>query len=142
MKHIAFRLVTALVLAIPASAAWAADLCISSETFGATNGPMVGKRFKVPPRNQCKPFNGFILGEVVTGTGCTTADGALLRIHFTAHSVDSEFAQIGLCNFALPAMTTGNCRETRMSAVSFSHDDVTFVDGLLATAALCSVAVP
>src|SRR5262249_28131589 len=111
MKRVAIVLTVAwAALATAASAAWATDLCIA---FTSVPSHLTGKAFTVPRKNTCKPFMGFLsdgaLGAIASGTGCTSADGQLLRIHVTAQGADVNFSESVECDFLLPSFTGSNC---------------------------------
>ena len=76
--------IVGLVLGL-AERALAADLCI------ALNGTetVVGKSFKVPKKNTCRPFVGFeerngSYAATVTGDGCVAADGQAMGLDLVA----------------------------------------------------------
>src|SRR5215510_1805269 len=115
MKRIVLIFTAVLALAGSASLAQAADLCVQVHLpMGTFQGHLVGKGFKVPSKNKCKPFNGFMepghhFGAMAVGTGCTKADGSLFRLHVTTHAADSSVTRSWACNFVLPGMSIGNC---------------------------------
>jgi hypothetical protein len=97
MKRVALVLTAVFALAA-SSPVLAADFCIHSTPVGL----LVGKGFLVPPKNKCKPFNGFGNGGMAVGTGCTTADGSIFRLQFVIHRATENFTESGSCNFRLP----------------------------------------
>ena len=136
-------LVLALVLAT-AAAVQARDLCLTIPNFfGAV--PLVGKGFRVPPRNRCKPFNGFTQGgsgipTFVAGTGCTSADGFAFHLAFTAHSTTSGNPLTGYCAFILPGLGAGSCVGTE--TVASSVNDEIFSQTSSTSGQPCTIDVP
>jgi len=53
-------------------------------------------------------------GAMVAGAGCASADGQLLRLHFTAHSADFNFFQSYECDFLVPSLS-GDCQVKTIS---------------------------
>jgi hypothetical protein len=147
MKRLALINLAALAFSTVAGPALGADLCV--DVF-VNSQRIVGKKFTVPARNTCKPFNGFLVpgfmfGSMAVGTGCTTPDGSLFRLHMTMHAADHNYFQSMACNFVLPKMTDGNCRFKRI-ACDFDFCQIEnqgIVDYVsTATASPCSVSVP
>src|SRR5262249_31333154 len=66
--------------------------------------------------------------------GCTSADGQLLRLHFTAHGADSNFFHSYECDFLLPSFSGGNCQFKDIR----SDDSVASSTNASATAARCT----
>jgi len=83
---------------------YAADYCMS--TFFAT---FVAKRFKLPKKGTCAPWNGFCLEcapNTMTGSACTAADGSHVRFSLmtTTDQADSISAMYYV-QLDLPAQT-------------------------------------
>jgi hypothetical protein len=130
-----------LVLATVATAQ-AADLCLSIPNFFG-QAPLVGKKFRVPPKNQCKPFNGFTQGgfsSFVAGMGCTSADGFAFHLSFTAHNTASGDTLTGYCGFILPGLGAGSCVGTE--AIAAPLDNELFATSSSASGQPCTVNVP
>jgi hypothetical protein len=130
-----------LVLAFVA-AAQAKDLCLSIPNFFG-QAPLVGKGFQVPPKNKCKPFNGFTQGSFssfVAGTGCTSADGFAFHLAFTAHNTASGDTLTGYCGFILPGLGAGSCVGTEAIAALLA--DELFSTTSSASGQSCIVNVP
>jgi hypothetical protein len=75
-NRLAVALTLAFAVAVPAAAK---DFCVDLMPIR-----WVAKNFKLPNKNKCKPFNGFIQGSggsLLTGSACTTADGSLARFN-------------------------------------------------------------
>jgi hypothetical protein len=126
--------------------AQAKDLCINIPNFFGPNAPLVGKKFRVPPKNQCKPFNGFTPSSVpffVVGTGCMSPDGFTFYLAFTGHSGQGASAVVntvtGACGFNAPTMN-GGCVLT--STVADYPADELFSFSFTATGQTCTVNVP
>jgi hypothetical protein len=138
--------VLGLVLATGATAQ--ADLCLNIADIFGVPVSLVGKKFKVPPKNQCKPFNGFTTGgfsTFVVGTGCTSADGFAFHLAFTAHNPSAESSFLpstvtGYCGFILPGLGAGSCRGTE--AFANKADDELFGWSSFASGQSCTVNVP
>lgn len=120
----------------------AADLCLTIPNFfGQT--PLVGKGFQVPPKNKCKPFNGFTRGgfsSFVVGTGCTSADGFAFHLSFTAHNTASGDSLTGYCGFILPGLGVGSC--VGKEAIAAPLDNELFSTSSSASGQPCTVNVP
>jgi hypothetical protein len=57
----------------------ASDYCLQFNAVG--DYEVIGKGFRLPPKNRCKPFGGFSsYTGVLSGTACTEADGLHTRI--------------------------------------------------------------
>ena len=116
MKRVALILTAVFALAIAPSPALAVDLCLfDGNIFGEL---IIGKNFKVPLKNTCKPFNGFYHSAMIVGTGCTNHDGSLFRLHFTLHQADHDVFASAACNFVLPGVDGGNCHLKEINAVN------------------------
>lgn len=113
-------LMTALgFLCLGLTSARAADLCLSYDGGG---GIIVGKAFRIPSPNKCKPFHGFEVGGLegmVTGTGCTTSNGGSFILHYSYNNYfaynGGNYAEGGTCNFQFhndPIPSSGICRGT------------------------------
>ncbi|MBI3247572.1 MAG: hypothetical protein HYZ50_13800 [Deltaproteobacteria bacterium] len=105
---------------VPASAK---DLCID----GFFSSPIVGRGFRIPPSNQCKPFNGFTTdgSYFVAGAGCTTsAAGGFLRLSFTAHATTggTQNPYTIFCGLPLPSLIGGTCLYTYAYAPSIGDE--------------------
>jgi hypothetical protein len=124
------------------ASAHAKDLCVSTATFGA--GGVVGKNFKVPGKNKCKPFHGFTLGGTyfVHGSGCTSASGDVFHLAITAAAASNAFASpyTFSCTLPLPTLSGGTCASTWAFADS-PGDELSEADEP-GSAAVCSVDVP
>ncbi len=76
-------------LLLTSVASQAADYCVTFPGF-----VIVGKGFKVPPKGNCKPWNGFSAqsghNSPSNGTGCTSSDGSQLNLMFI-----TAFAEVG-----------------------------------------------
>ena len=126
----------------------ASDLCLNIESMFGIPIPLAGKGFRVPPKNRCKPFNGFTSGSFstfVVGTGCTSADGFAFHLSFTAHNTGAESSFLpstvaGYCGFILPGLGAGSCRGT----ASFANEanDELFSWSSAASGQSCTVNVP
>jgi hypothetical protein len=130
-----------LVLATVATAP-AKDLCLSIPNFFG-QAPLVGKGFQVPPKNKCKPFNGFTQGSFssfVAGAGCTSADGFAFHLSFTAHNTVSGDTITGYCGFILPGLGAGSCVGTEAIAALLA--DELFSTSSAASGQPCTVNVP
>jgi hypothetical protein len=133
-----------MLLLLTVAPAHAADLCLSIPNFfGVT--PLVGKGFRVPSRNRCKPFNGFTLGSsgfpsFVVGTGCTSADGFAFHLAFTAHNTTTGNPLTGSCSFILPGLGAGSCAGT--DTVASSVNDEVFAQTSSASGQSCRIDVP
>jgi hypothetical protein len=68
-----------------AGVARASDYCIDVTDGGPLSAyTLVGKGFRVPGKNRCKPFMGFTSQTFdVTGSACTTADGSHMYVVLT-----------------------------------------------------------
>jgi hypothetical protein len=122
--------------------AHAKDLCLDTATFGA--GGIVGKNFKIPGKNKCKPFAGFTLGGTyfVSGSGCTSASGDVFHLAITAAAANIAFASpyTFSCTLPLPTLSGGTCVSTW--AFADSPGDELSEANEPASAAVCSVDVP
>jgi hypothetical protein len=132
-----------LVLATVATAQ-AKDLCVILPSFEGGALEIVGKRFTVPRKGQCKPFNGFIAqglgvvsGPPVSGAGCTSADGMTFQLHMTAQLVETLFSM--QCGFGAAALE-GGCSGILVAAPG--EEEVEGFTGMSASAAPCTVDVP
>ncbi len=113
MFHKGRMLLAALGLVGASVAGAQADLCFDYSTGGGTS---VGKGFKIPAPNQCKPFNGFEYkteGGMLTGTGCTSATGEVFILHYSYHDnktsyPQSSYFESGVCRVPLPLSPGGN----------------------------------
>ena len=139
-------LASALLLAT-ATTAEAKDLCISVPAgLGWTTGSgtaLVGKGFRVPGRNRCKPFSGIQrdYGPAV-GTGCTSTDGFTFTLHVTMHRNVGTFGGVSVfmtCGFNVP---TGNGGCGGWVAVPEASDDELSDVSSTATMEPCTVNVP
>ncbi len=97
-------LLGALALFATATTARAADGCLQMD--GST---FVGKNFKIPSKNHCAPFTGFLdlssSGEdAVDGSACTSADGTKLHFAFQVleHNGTNLFVTYYLVNVSVP----------------------------------------
>lgn len=120
----------------------ASDLCLNIPSFFGQI-PLVGKKFRVPPKNQCKPFNGFTRGgfsSFVVGTGCTSADGFALHLSFTVHNTSSGDTITGYCGFILPGLGAGSCKGT--ATFANEANDELFSWSSAASGQSCTVNVP
>jgi hypothetical protein len=106
MKRVALLVITAVSVAISPPPVLATDLCI----IGNGGIVAVGKSFTLPLKNKCKPINGVQDAGLLAGTACVTADGKLLRLHFTSHFAEFDDFFSFACNIDLPAKTSGHCR--------------------------------
>ena len=112
MLHRERTLVVALGLVVASAlSAEAMDLCVDSGGY-----TYVGKKFKVPLRNQCKPFNGFTADRdwFVTGTGCTSEKGDFFRLQYTANGTSGHVTFSVYCGIPLPSLTGGTCLFTEV----------------------------
>ena len=76
-----------------AGAAHASDYCI--DVFDGGTYTVVGKGFRVPGKNRCKPFMGFTTqGFDVTGSACTAADGSHMQVVLTESARGSGSSSI------------------------------------------------
>ena len=136
MLHRERTLVVALGLVVASAlSAEAMDLCVV-----VNPSTTIGKKFKVPLRNQCKPFNGFTSDGLwfVTGTGCTDADGKFFRLQYTANATIGHTMEGAYCGIPLPSLSGGTCVVTGVTGETnsvFSFTDI--VD-----AAPCIINVP
>jgi len=136
MVALALGLVLATVTTAPAI-----DLCLSIPNFFGTN-TLVGKKFRVPPRNQCKSFHGFTQAPpfvLVAGTGCTSANGFSFYLHFTTHSASTGEDLIASCSFNASTMN-GGCSST-VTIPSLSDNEL-FPETSSASGQPCTVNVP
>jgi hypothetical protein len=139
------RLVLALALVlVTVVPVQARDLCLTIPNFFGV-APLVGKGFRVPPRNRCKPFNGFTTAQAglptfVVGTGCTSADGFAFHLAFTAHTTTTGNPVTGYCGFILPGLGAGSCVGT--DAVASAPSDELFAQTSSASGQACTVDVP
>lgn len=129
MLHKSRLLMVALgLVCVSATSAPALDLCFEYSTGGRS----VGKKFKIPPKNQCKPFNGFEdrdYGGLLTGTGCTSATGEVFLLHYSFHDNNTTYPQSsyfesGVCRVPLPIEPGGNsgaCTGTVLSTPPDNH---------------------
>lgn len=87
-----------------ASPATAGDLCLDA-TGGSPpseNAPiLIGRNFKVPGPNKCKPFVGLRadVGGAVTGTACTSFDRTYVSFVLVAASVPTDIMTPGHTSF-------------------------------------------
>lgn len=128
--------------------AQAADLCLNVESIFGVSVSLVGKGFRVPPKNTCKPFSGFTPGgfsSFVVGTGCTSVDGFAFHLSFMAHNTNAESLFLpstltGACGFILPGLGAGSCKGT--GAFADGADDELFSWSSAASGQPCTVNVP
>jgi len=140
MRFFSRSLVFALgLLVVTTSVAQATDLCV---TAGASGITWVGKKFTIPPKNQCKPFIGFRedASYFLTGMGCTRADGGFLRLQFTETTTSApESTDSIFCGIPLPSLSGGSCVGTLL----FLPNGVTSIAGSGdISASRCTVNVP
>src|SRR5262249_25580808 len=97
-------------------------------------------KFKVPLRNQCKPFNGFTSDAnwFVTGTGCTSADGKFFRLQYTVNGTTGHITFSAYCGIPLPSLTGGTCVATVVDGETHSVFSFTAPAG----ASPCLINVP
>jgi len=130
-----------LVLATTATAQ-ARDLCLTLDSILGSS-IVVGKGFAAPGKNRCKPFNGFTSTTnnfyVVAGTGCTSADGFTLNLHFTAQRASGGVSVSAICGFNAP---TGNGGCSGWIANPGSQPELLEYAGRTATVQPCTVDVP
>jgi len=94
------------ILVASSTAARAGNVCI---TEGA-NMVLAGRKFTLPGKDKCKAITGFNLFDLCSGVACTSADGTLVRVHYTC----SEDQIIVLKSFyygfplPLPSSNVGN----------------------------------
>jgi hypothetical protein len=135
-------LALALVL-VSVGTAQAKDLCLTF--FSAFTGyTFVGKQFSIPGKNRCKAFHGFTraIGEssLLSGTGCTSADGSTFSLQFTAQVTTFNEFRSFLCGFNVP---TGNGACSGLLGFPNSPDnELNTVPPLTATVQQCTVDVP
>jgi hypothetical protein len=135
-------LALALVL-VSVGTAQAKDLCLTfSNAF--TGYTFVGKQFSIPGKNRCKPFNGFTLalGEssLLSGTGCTSADGSTFSLQFTAQVTTFNEFRSFLCGFNRPTRN-GACSGL-LGFPNSPDNELNTVPALTATVQECTVDVP
>jgi len=126
------------LLIVTTSVAQATDLCV------VTNGALtfVGKKFTIPPKNQCKPFNGFSTDSEYfsSGMGCTSADGKFLHLQFTATLTEAPAVTLTwFCGIPLPSLSGGSCVGNELVVPNTVGGNV--ASGL-ASASRCTVNVP
>lgn len=94
--------VAALVVTVhlaSACVAWAGDLCIDAsggQPPFLENPIIIGRSFKLPKKNKCKPFNGVVVGfrSAVTGTACASADGTQVTMSLVASLLRPEIGTV------------------------------------------------
>ena len=105
-------LALALLLLTSAVAAYAGDFCIVVSPADSTK--YVGKGFSVPGKGKCRSWNGVYLPSfapvsVSTGTGCTSSDGATLRLNLVTSRDGVAFNDY--ITLPLPDLTNGTLFE-------------------------------
>ena len=127
---------------VSAGTAQAKDLCLAVP--GIASGVIVGKGFKSPGKNQCKPFNGFESNgtHFVAGVGCRSADGDLLRLSFTMYASSSSLPNpmTVFCGIPHPDLTGGTC--LAIGGTPSNTADELFEGTSSASAEACTVDVP
>lgn len=105
------RMLTAALALVGASVAssQAVDLCFDY----SAGGSVVAKRFKIPTRNKCAPFNGVERvneGGALTGSGCTNAAGDWLIINYSFHDhrINTSYFEAATCRVPLSIQPGGN----------------------------------
>lgn len=129
------------VLVLGAGPAVAKDLCLN---LPAVTGLVVYgfQEFTVPAKNKCKPVQGAttVQGFVLSGSACTSADGTMLRLGFTAHANSAATVTFDAgCNIPLPSLAGGTCQGT--SFAPGATQEVGTFSGL-ASVAFCTATVP
>ena len=123
------------LLMTTASVAQATDLCVVmlGETY-------VGKKFTIPPKNQCKPFNGFQQADnfFLTGMGCTSSDGTSLRLQFSATTLGYTLTLSASCSIPRASLSGGTCSGTEV----FPSNAVEAFSASGVSASHCTVNVP
>ncbi|HEV7730852.1 MAG TPA: hypothetical protein VGR62_01760 [Candidatus Binatia bacterium] len=131
-----------MLLATTGTHAWARDVCFTLPGLaGSVN--FVAKSFAVPGRNKCRAITGFssIQGWVLSGTACTTADGALVRLAVAGHGLIPATNPFQIaCTIPLPAMTGGTCAGSFTSVSSVSDEAIPVTSTVDLTS--CVVNVP
>jgi hypothetical protein len=118
----------------------AGDYCISFPS--APTFIVVGRGFAIPPKGQCRPWNGFSaqadLNSPSNGVGCTSSDGTHFNLMFTtAFAEAGALYEVDEMSLALPAQT-GNDFSTGFDGGSGSSSGPLTVNG-----AKCSkIAIP
>jgi hypothetical protein len=90
---IALLVASSIVGAVPAVVA--GDLCFDAADGGEPDFDdpiIIGRSFTLPKKNKCKAFHGVLASveSAVTGTACTSADGAYTNFTLTATRVIRE----------------------------------------------------
>jgi hypothetical protein len=100
-------------LATVAGVAEAKDFCIMATPLQVV---AVGAGFAVPAKGKCKPFSGYVppAASTVSGTGCTSTDGAHLYLTITRSIFGGTVIQDQV-SLSLPGLT-GNLRESSLIA--------------------------
>jgi hypothetical protein len=119
-----------LVFGLVAGASHAADLCIVVNPGDTTR--YVGRGFAIPAKGKCKPWSGVYLPSfanvsVSTGTGCTSSDGATLRLHLVTARENVAFNDYIV--LPLPSLTGGTLDEV----VAQFGSTVTHIPGITAS---------
>lgn len=112
MRNVRLAMVLGLALTTVGGTARAADLCIKVAPNDSTQ--YVGRGFTIPGKGKCRAWNGVYLPSfanvsVTTGTGCTSSDGTLLRLHLTSMRQTVAFNDYVV--LPLPSLTGGTIDE-------------------------------
>ncbi|MEW6268216.1 MAG: hypothetical protein AB1689_02825 [Thermodesulfobacteriota bacterium] len=119
----------ALALGVVGGTAFAADLCITVNPADSTR--YVGRGFTIPGKGKCRAWNGVYLPSfanvsVTTGTGCTSSDGTVLRLHLV--SMRETVAFNDYIVLPLPSLSGGTLDEV----VAQFGSTVTHIEGISA----------
>lgn len=128
------------LVAVSSAGARAVDLCLD---FSGGGGVAL-KRFKAPSRNKCVPIQGIdneSYPGALSGTGCTSATGDRLILHYTYHSFRTTgYFESATCRLVLPidSAIDGSCAGTYLTSPGTGQ---TYFSQSV-TARFCSVDIP